>query len=71
MSPEVESYAGATYPERPKAFHWDGQRYHVQEIIQRRREPEGTGFLVRCDLDEKYFDLFYNSIENRWRITPK
>ncbi len=71
MSPEVECYAGATYPERPKAFQWEGQRYEVQEIIQRRREPEGIGFLVCCSPDERLFDLFYTSRKDCWQISPK
>jgi hypothetical protein len=71
MSPEVECYAGGSYPERPKAFQWEGQRYEVQEIIQRWREPEGIGFLVRCSPDERIFDLFYTSRKDYWQISPK
>jgi hypothetical protein len=71
MSSDVECYAGSSYPERPKAFQWKGQRYHVEEILQQRREPDGVGFLVRCDPDERRFDLFYSSVEDQWRITPK
>jgi hypothetical protein len=71
MSPDVECYAGSVYPERPKAFQWEGQRYEVLEILQRRREPDGIGFLVRCEPDKRCFDLFYLLVEDQWRITPK
>jgi len=71
MSADVECYAGSMYPERPKAFGWGGRRYEVVEIIRRRQEPEGVGFLVRCTPEERRFDLFYNQTENQWQITPK
>jgi len=71
MNADVECYAGSMYPERPKAFGWEGQRYEVMEIIQRRQEPEGVGFLVRCAPEERLFDLFFNQTENQWQITPK
>jgi hypothetical protein len=71
MTPDVECYAGSAYPERPKAFQWEGQRYEVLEILNQRREPDGIGFLVRCKPDERRFDLFYSSVEDQWRISAK
>lgn len=68
---EVECYAGSTYPERPLAFTWEGQRYEVQEVIRRRREPEGIGFLVRSTTSDILFDLFYNTESDSWQIVPK
>ena len=67
----VECYAGSTYPEQPRAFQWEGQRYQVSAVLQRRREPEGIGFLVQCAPGERIFDLFYLTEEASWRIHPK
>ncbi len=71
MTSRVEAYAGSTYPEQPRAFQWENQHYEVQAILDRRREPEGVGFLVRCDPGNALFDLFYNSIQDKWQIQPK
>ncbi len=71
MNADVECYAGSIYPERPKTFRWEGQRFEVVEILDRRREPEGVGFLVRCKPEDRLFDLFYSQTEDRWRIAPK
>jgi hypothetical protein len=71
MTHVVEAYAGSTYPEQPRAFQWENQRYEVQAILDRRREPAGVGFLVRCDPGNALFDLFYNSIQDKWHIQPK
>lgn len=68
---EVECYAGSTYPERPLAFTWEGQRYEVQEVIDRRREPEGVGFLVRSATSDTLFDLFYSTESDSWQIVLK
>lgn len=70
MTKTVECYAGSSYPERPRAFMWGGQRYDVKEIIQRRREPEGVGFVVRSLSPEMIFDLFYNIASDQWQIKP-
>ena len=71
MSHPVECYAGSSYPERPRAFLWQGTRYLVSEVITRRREPDGVGFLVCCTPDEIVFDLFYLIKSDQWLITPK
>lgn len=71
MNEKVDCYAGATYPERPRAFVWQGKRYQVAAVIQRRREPEGMGFLVRPQGESRLFDLFYNEEQHSWRISPK
>ena len=70
MNAKVECYAGSTYPENPRALEWTGQRYVVEEIIDRRREPHGVGFLVRCAPGAKVFDLFYLIKEDQWQIRP-
>lgn len=71
MTFDVECYAGSSYPEHPRAFVWGGQRYKVKEIIQRRREPNGVGFLVRSSPSEMLFDLFYDITTDQWQIKPK
>ena len=71
MTATVECYAGSTYPERPRAFRWHGQRFEVGEIIDQYNEPNGVSFLVRSKKDEKLFKLFYNSTTLDWRIEPK
>lgn len=71
MNPIVECYAGSTYPESPRALTWQEQRYRVEEIIQRRREPAGVGFMVRCSPGDCLFDLFYLIEEDQWQIQPK
>ncbi len=71
MNPQVTCYAGSTYPEHPRAFTWEGEHYTIQEILQRRREPESLGFLVRCAPDDILFDLIYFIDQDHWEIYPK
>jgi len=67
----VECYAGSTYPERPLSFTWHGTHYEVCDIIDRRRQPAGIGFLVRCTPGNALFDLFYNETKDQWQIQLK
>jgi len=71
MTEAVECYAGSTYPEHPRAFEYDGIRYTVGEIIDRRRNPDGVGFLVRCSSPTLLFDLYYRVDVARWLISPR
>lgn len=71
MTATVECYAGSTYPEHPRAFSWEGQRYEVKEIIDQHREPNGIYFFVLCEQDEKRFELFYNCSSMAWCVRPK
>ena len=68
---KVESYAGSTYPEKPRALEWEGKRYQVLEVIHQSRYPEGLGFLVRCSPGDRLFELFYNLIDGKWQISTK
>ena len=70
---KVECYAGSTFPESPRALEWEGQHYLVEAILERRREPHGVGFLVRCSpecytSDAAIFNLFYFFEEEQWQI---
>ena len=71
MSTEVNCYAGSSHPETPRALLWEGQRYTVQAVLERRREPHGLGFLVRCVQGDLLFDLFYRAEEDQWQIQQK
>ena len=71
MKEPVVCYAGAFYPEKPRTVIWEGQLYIIKNIIQRRKTPEGVGFLVQCSPDEVIFDLFYFDLEARWQIQPR
>ena len=71
MNPKVECYAGSTNPENPRALEWEGQRYVVKSILERRREPHGVGFLVHCTPNAAIFDLFYLFEEEQWQIQLK
>lgn len=70
MKPTVECYSGSSHPETPRALVWEGQRYTVQSVLARRREPHGIGFLVRCTPDDALFDLYYLTEEDQWQIRP-
>jgi hypothetical protein len=70
LNAKVECYAGSTYPESPRALEWEGQRYTIQVILERRREPRGLGFTVRCIPGERIFDLFYLTETDEWQIQP-
>ena len=68
MSSEtVECYSGETYPERPRAFHWEGERLEIAEILSRWRTPGAAHFQIRID-DGRIFDLVYHLAKDRWNI---
>jgi hypothetical protein len=65
----VECYAGHRYPERPRAFLWQGERLVVEEVERRWRTPEGLGFRVRA-ADGRRFTLAYDEVTNAWDVQP-
>lgn len=67
MGAVVESYAGYTSPERPRAFVWQGERFEVAEILSRGRLPGGQWFRVRT-IGGEVFDLTYTTATDMWRI---
>ena len=66
-SPIVECYSGFSYPDRPAAVWWQGQRYEVQTIAARWRTPDGYGFRVITP-NGQVFELFYNEREDAWSV---
>ncbi len=71
MKSRVECYAGASYPEDPRAVWWQGRRYPVEAIPNRQREPGGLRFLVTCSPGERQFELYYDSLTGTWDVEPK
>lgn len=70
MIAKVTCYAGSSYPESPRTLEWEGRSYVVEAVLERRREPHGVGFLVRCAPGAALFDLFYLFEEEQWQILP-
>jgi len=65
----VECHSGFTYPERPLAINWFGERLEVERVEFELRIPEGKKFRV-CTQDGRFFDLLYNEADDQWRIIP-
>lgn len=63
----VECYAGYRYPERPRAFLWEGERLAVQEVERQWRTPAGPTFYVRV-ADGRRFTLAYDEATDTWRV---
>jgi hypothetical protein len=65
----VECYAGHRYPERPRAFLWDGERVVVETVEHSWRTPVGPVFRVRT-ADGRSFTLAYDEAADSWDIQP-
>lgn len=65
----VTCHAGASYPERPVSFLWQGERLPVVEIITEWQTPQGKNFLVETE-SELVFELRYFQESNTWQINP-
>jgi len=63
----VECYAGYRYPERPRAFLWEGERLDVAEIERQWRTPAGPAFRVRAS-DGRRFTLAYDEAADAWSV---
>lgn len=66
----VECYAGAAYPERPRAFEVGGQRHEVAAVERQWRTPEGIAFRVRTGAGQAFI-LFYHSANDSWSLAPE
>ena len=63
----VECYAGYSYPERPRAFLWEGERMAVEEVERSWRTPAGPVFCVRT-AGGRRFTLAYDEAADSWDI---
>jgi hypothetical protein len=72
MRATVECYAGHRYPERPRAFVWEGERVTVEEVERSWRTPAGPAFRVRS-ADGRRFTLAYDEAADGWdvRLLPR
>jgi hypothetical protein len=69
METPVACYASSRYPERPRAFLWEGERLEVAEVERRWRTPSGPAFRV-CTADGRTFTLAYDEAADAWSIQP-
>ncbi len=69
MNDLVECHSGYTYAERPVAFHWEGKRREIVEVIKEWRIPGGHCFRVKT-LENETFELFYGELYDEWRVNP-
>jgi hypothetical protein len=69
METPVECYASTRYPERPRAFLWEGEQLAVEEIERQWRAPTGPAFRVRT-ADGRRFTLAYDEAADSWNIQP-
>jgi hypothetical protein len=67
MGAAVECYAGHRYPERPRAFLWEGERMLVAEVERTWRTPAGPVFRVHA-ADGRCFTLAYDEAADSWDI---
>jgi hypothetical protein len=64
---EVTCYAGARYPERPRAFVYRGERLEVADVERRERTPCELRFRVRV-VDGRRFWLSYDEAHDAWDV---
>jgi hypothetical protein len=67
MTDLVECYSGYTYPERPKAFHWQGERLEITQILRSWQAPCGICFLALTTGDQT-FELCYDESSLLWSL---
>jgi len=67
LSVRVEAYAGASYPERPTAVWWQGQRLDVTQVLRSWRTPDGLHFLVEIERIGRV-ELIYHYQDDGWKI---
>ena len=63
----VRCYAGASYPERPVAFEWEGRWLDVIEVQREAHTPHGLVFDVVAE-DGRRYRLDWNANEDSWSI---
>jgi hypothetical protein len=63
----VRCYAGASYPERPVAFEWEGRWLDVIEVRRQARTPEGLAFDVLAE-DDQWYHLEWTQAVDEWTV---
>ncbi len=63
----VECYAGYRYPERPRAFTWQGEWVKIAAVERQWRVPAGPVFRVCAD-DDRRFTLTYDETADTWDV---
>jgi hypothetical protein len=66
----VRCYAGASYPERPVAFEWEGRWLDVAEVLRSARTLEGMTFDVVTGDGQKY-RLAWREAGDFWLVTVR
>jgi hypothetical protein len=67
---QVECHSGQSYAERPRAFHWEGQRLEVEQILTEWRTPTAKHWCVLTREGRK-FELAYDEEKDEWEIIEK
>jgi hypothetical protein len=67
MADWVECHSSSEYAGRPKAFLWRAQRFEVELILKRWREPGSKCFRVQT-LDNQVFNLYYHEDLDEWTV---
>ncbi|MDP2949465.1 MAG: hypothetical protein Q8P22_07995 [Chloroflexota bacterium] len=65
---QVDAYAGATYPEEPRAFMWQGQRVELARVEAQWREPGKSMWLV-VDTAGGRFRMSYEVERGEWQVS--
>lgn len=63
----VDCYAGAEYPERPRAFVWEGKQLQILRITAQWKTPAGITFCV-ISTNQDVFELFFNQTTDSWTV---
>ena len=66
---EVMCYAGARYPERPRAFLFGEERLEVVDVERWERTTRALRFTVRV-ADGRRFCLVYDEGKDAWGVRP-
>lgn len=67
METRVTCYAGARYPERPRAFWYQARWLEVVEVERREQRPGSVRFRVRI-ADGRTFWLSYDERRDVWDV---
>ena len=68
--PSVACYAGARYPERPRAFLWQERWLAVEQVEREWRTQTSLIFRVST-VDSRRFTLTYDATTDTWCIQPE